>query len=101
LRSRLFGARQRSPLRCAQHDRPSPFLIFRHCWEYLEPLERSCLCILAYPLMVDYAKLWLSVATESIAILRKNRPPCGRLPDRQAARLVDGRCPTSLQLHSR
>jgi hypothetical protein len=46
---------------------------------YLDALERSRLCI-AYPIMVDYDKLWLSAVPESIAILRENRPPVDGFP---------------------
>jgi hypothetical protein len=56
LHSRLFGARKRTPLRCARHDKPSPFLVFHHCWAYLHPHEWRSLCV-AYPIMREYAKL--------------------------------------------
>jgi hypothetical protein len=68
MRNRLFGARKRNPLLCTRHDQPSPFLIFHHCWAFLYPNDRLHLCN-AFPIMLDYAKLHQSVASESVASL--------------------------------
>jgi hypothetical protein len=74
VRGRLFGARRRNPLLCACHDRPSPFLVFHHCWSLWTPQERQTLC-LAFPIMTDYAKLRLAAASSFVAPLRLPRPP--------------------------
>lgn len=73
LRNRVFGARKRNPLLGARHDRPSPFLIYHHCWAFLSPDDRQHLGM-AYPIMLDYAKLRSSVASESVSSLRAERP---------------------------
>jgi hypothetical protein len=88
LRSRLFGGHKRSPLRCAHHDCPSPFLIFHHSWEFLDPLDRYHLSA-AFPIMRDYAKLCLSAASTSLATLRDDCPPVdGSAIDKQRGWLM-------------
>jgi hypothetical protein len=79
LRSRLFGARKRNLLLCARRNRPSPFLVFHHCWPFLYPNDRLHLCS-AFPIMLDYAKLRLYTASESLALLQATRPAANNDP---------------------
>jgi hypothetical protein len=79
MRKWLYGARNRNHLLCARHDQPSAFLVFHHCWAFLYPEDRLHLSK-AFPIMLDYAKFCISVASESVASLRATRPAANSDP---------------------